>query len=52
MKPWLIVDWTNKIMFDSISFKSFDDAEAWLSEVLSDDYDTDREEYYIVRRPA
>ena len=52
MKPWFIVDWTNKIMFDSISFRSFEDAEAWLSDVLEENYDDNRQEYYIVRRPA
>lgn len=44
---WVINDWTNKLCFNGIEFKSFDDAESWLDIKLGDTYDTDRQEYYI-----
>lgn len=42
-----IRDWANNLCFGGIRFESFDDAEAWLSEKLDDNYETDRQEYYI-----
>ena len=45
---WIITDWAGNICFGGISFNDFEDAEAWLAEKLGDDYETDREEYYIV----
>ena len=44
---YIIQDWTGKIMFNHKSFKSFDDAEYYLSIKLGDSYETDRQEYYI-----
>lgn len=50
-QQWEIRDWANNL----IKFKdrpylydSFDDAEDVLSEELGDDYETDRQEYYIL----
>lgn len=45
---FIIVDWANNVCFKGIKFKSFDDAEEFLSEKLSENYSTDRQEYYIV----
>lgn len=49
-QQWIIKDWAN----NTIKFKnrpylydSFDDAEEVLSEELDNDYETDRQEYYI-----
>lgn len=44
---YIIQDWTGtKMRFGE--FKSFEDAEEYLCIELGDDYDQDREEYYIV----
>lgn len=51
MIRYVITDWaSNEMRFNKEcrDFKSFDDAEEYLSEQLGDEYDTDREEYYIV----
>lgn len=45
---WIIQDWTGKRCFGGFEFESFDDAEAWLADKLGDDYEEDRQEYYIV----
>lgn len=47
---YIIIDWASNGCFDGVEFDSFDDAEAWLSEVLnlSNAYETDRQEYEIV----
>lgn len=45
---WIIQDWAGNLM-DFGAFKSFDDAEEFLSEKLGDDYETDRQEYYILK---
>lgn len=47
---WIIKDWAgNFIKFNGrpSHFESFDDAEEVLCEELDDNYETDREEYYI-----
>lgn len=44
---WEIRDWTNKLCFFGKKFKSFDDAEYFLSVKLGNDYESDRQEYYI-----
>lgn len=59
---FVIQDWTGKVM-DTFAmtvhykiamnippqeFESFDDAEYFLSVVLDEQYETDRQEYYIV----
>lgn len=46
-ETWIIVDWANNICFNGQSFHSFDDAEDFLASELSD-YETDRQEYFIV----
>ena len=44
--PWCIQDWAgNK---KDVYFKTFDEAEEYLSEMLGDNYDTDRDEWNIV----
>lgn len=46
---WSIQDWAgNDLTYFHGKFKSFDDAEERLSEFLGDEYETDRQEYYIV----
>ena len=45
---WIIQDWTGKVCFFGETFKSFDDAEEFLSEKLDDNYEEERGEYYIV----
>jgi hypothetical protein len=44
--PWVIKDWAGNLM-DFGRFKTFDDAEEFLSEKLGDGYETDRGEYEI-----
>lgn len=44
---FIIKDWANNVCFKGISFETWDDAEDWLSEKLNNDYETDRQEYYI-----
>ena len=44
---YVIVDWANNLVFNTIDFESFDDAESYLAEFLGDNYDTDRQEYVI-----
>jgi hypothetical protein len=47
-KPWIIQDWTGRLM-DFGRFESFEDADEFLSEKLDDDYEADRQEYYILK---
>lgn len=49
---FIIIDWMSNVCFGGISFDSFDDAEDWLTEKLGDDYETDRQEYYITDAPV
>lgn len=44
-----IYDWAGNLCFHGVSFDSFEDAEDWLCEKLGDDYETDRQEYYILQ---
>jgi len=48
-KPFVIYDWTGNKMFDGEEFKSFEDAEEFLTNYLNEhgDYEEDRQEYYI-----
>lgn len=46
-KPFIIQDWAGNLM-DFGRFDSFDDAEEFLCEKLGDNYETDRQEYYIL----
>lgn len=46
-QPWVIQDWAGNLM-NFGRFESFEDAEDFLSEKLDDDYETDRQEYYII----
>jgi len=46
---WIIQDWAGNVCFGGKDFNSFDDAEEWLSVKLGDEYETDREEYEIVK---
>ena len=47
-ESWIVKDWAGNLM-DFGRFKSFEDAEEFLSEKLGDNYATDREEYYFER---
>lgn len=47
-KPWIIVDWAGNLM-DFGRFKTFDDAEEFLSIKLGEDYETNRDEYEITK---
>lgn len=50
MIKFIIKDWANNILFNEKQFKSFDDAEEFLSEYLDDNglnYEEERGEYYI-----
>lgn len=47
-KPWIIKDWAGNLM-DFGRFASFDDAEEFLCEKLDDEYETDRQEYEILK---
>lgn len=58
---WVIVDWAGNVMnFQKrfvlpqsavpLVFESFYDAEESLSELLGDNYETDRGEYYVMER--
>lgn len=44
---YIIKDWAGNLM-NFGSFDSWDDAEEFLSIRLGDDYETDRQEYYIL----
>lgn len=46
IEPYVIKDWAGNLM-DFGRFKSFDDAEEFLTIRLGDNYETDRQEYYI-----
>jgi hypothetical protein len=48
---WIIKDWAgNIIKFEGrpYQYRSFDDAEEVLCEELDENYETDRQEYFIV----
>lgn len=53
MSFYIIKDWAGNFCFCSSdrvkksAFKTFEEAEEFLSEALGDNYDTDRQEYYI-----
>jgi len=47
VSKWYIRDWAGNIMFQNETWPSFDDAEKYLSNFLTDDYETDRGEYFI-----
>lgn len=49
---WIIQDWTGTIKFGAKRFKSFDDAEEYLSAFFDAegmDYEEWRQEYYIIK---
>ncbi len=47
-KTWVIRDWAgNDLTYHHGKFNDFDAAECALSVFLGDNYDTDREEYFI-----
>jgi len=51
MTRYVITDWANnEIRFNKkcLDFKTFEDAEEYLEEQLGEDYNEDREEYYII----
>lgn len=53
MKTFIIQDWAGNECFTQFGpWKTFDDAESFLSETLGDDYETDRQEYYIMQKGA
>ena len=43
-----IKDWAGNICYNGQTFNDFDDAEDFLCMELGDNYDTDRQEYYIM----
>lgn len=44
---FFIKDWADNTCFGGLEFKDFDDAEDFLCEKLGNEYETDRQEYYI-----
>lgn len=46
---YLIQDWTGNTCFKGKTFKTWDDAEEFLCVTLDNEYETDRQEYYIER---
>lgn len=50
MKKWIIIDWMSNICFNGVEFDSFDDGEEFLCEELGDNYEIDRQEYYVVEK--
>lgn len=44
---WTIKDWANNECFNSEEFNTFDNAEDFLLMELGQDYEDDRQEYYI-----
>lgn len=46
MKNFIIMDWAGNII-PTKNFNSFEDAEDFLCEKLGENYDEDRQEYYI-----
>lgn len=44
---FIVKDWADNVRLNGKEFGSFEEAEEFLSEWLGDDYDTDRQEYYI-----
>lgn len=47
-KPFVIKDWADNLM-NFGRFKTFEDAEEFLCEKLDKAYETDRQEYFIVK---
>lgn len=47
---YIIQDWVGNVCFEGREFESFEDAEEFLSELLGDKYETDRQEYHIKYR--
>ena len=47
-ETWIIKDWANNICFNGQAFDDYLDAEDFLASELGDNYDTDRQEYYIM----
>lgn len=47
-KPFIIQDWAGNLM-DFGRFETFDDAEEFLCEMLDENYETDRQEYFILK---
>lgn len=47
MNNYRILDWAGNLCFTTKTFKTFEDGEAFLSRILGNDYETDRQEYYI-----
>lgn len=45
---WIIKDWAGNIKFHGQEFEDFDSAEEFLSEKLGDNYEEDRQEFYIL----
>lgn len=45
---YIIRDWAGNVCFHGEQFKSEDDAEEFLANVLNDNYETDREEYNVL----
>lgn len=44
---YYIQDWTGAIKFEGTLFEDFETAEEFLSEFLGDNYEEDRQEFYI-----
>jgi hypothetical protein len=47
MSEYRIFDWAGNLRFPDRDFETFEDGESFLAEYLGDDYETDRQEYYI-----
>lgn len=47
---FIIIDWTGRVIDFFGEFKTWDDAESYLSDFLNDKYETDRQEFYIVEK--
>ena len=54
MSSWIIKDWIDNTVCFGLDFQTFDDAEAFLSDFievwLGEDYDENRQEYFITER--
>lgn len=46
---WIIKDWASNVCFNGKEFESFEDGEEFLCEKLGDNYEEDRQEYYILQ---
>lgn len=45
---WIIKDWAGNLKFNGKSFESFEDGEDFLCQFLGDNYDTDRQEFFVI----